>query len=56
MLSLQADPGNDDDLVLPLHVAQQHRDYRHDAAYCQRHPGESVRGPGDLERKVQVTQ
>lgn len=54
--SPQAHPGNDADLILPVHVAQQHSHYSHDAPYCQRHPGKPVWRPGVLEREVQVTQ
>ena len=49
---LQADPGHDADLVVPLHVAKQHGHHRHDAAHRQCHPGEPVWGPGDIEEKL----
>lgn len=52
-LFFQAHNGNDDDLSLPVHVAQQHCHNCHDAADCKRHPGESVWRPGDPETKVQ---
>lgn len=48
-LCSQTHPGDDGDHLLSVHVAEQHRLHRHDAAHRQRHPEEPLWPEGGSE-------